>query len=86
MSENRLNPEQITIYGTKWCPDSRRSQFFFMRKRIPIQFIDIDQVPEAEAFVKQVNQGFRSSPTIVFPDGTILVEPTDKQLSEKISI
>jgi len=85
MSQNRIIPDQITIYGTKWCPDSRRSQFFFKRKGISIQFVDIDQDPEAEAFVKEVNQGFRSSPTIVFPDGSILVEPTDKQLSAKIS-
>jgi len=85
MSQNRLNPDQITLYGTNWCPDSKRSKFFFKRKGISIKFIDIDEDPEAEVFVKEVNQGFRSSPTIIFPDGSILVEPTDEQLAERIS-
>jgi mycoredoxin len=37
------------------------------------------------AFVESVNKGQRSIPTIVLPDGSILVEPTDAELEKKIS-
>jgi mycoredoxin len=40
---------------------------------------------EACAFVESVNKGKRSVPTIVLPDGSILVEPTDAELEKKIS-
>lgn len=86
MSKQYMAPEQITLYGTEWCPDSKRSKYYFIKNGIQHRYVDIDQDPEAENFVKEVNQGFRSIPTIAFPDGSILVEPTNAQLAEKISL
>ena len=87
---NKKNMEQpaniITIYGTTWCGDSRRARTFFETNNIPFKFIDIDKDADAEAFVKNVNRGYRSVPTIVFPDGTMLVEPSSFQLKEKFGL
>jgi len=47
-------------------------------------WIDIDQNPQATEFVKQVNRGLRRVPTIIFPDGTILVEPDSESLRAKL--
>jgi mycoredoxin len=47
-------------------------------------WFDIDQSPQAAAFVKQINRGLRRVPTIMFPDGTILVEPDSKSLRAKL--
>ncbi len=47
-------------------------------------WIDIDQSPQAAKFVKQVNRGLRRVPTLVFPDGFILVEPDSKSLRAKL--
>lgn len=74
----------IKIYATNWCGDSRRAKLFFEENRVPFEWIDIDQNPEAEQFVKSVNRGYRSVPTIVFPDGSILVEPSTAELREKL--
>jgi glutaredoxin len=49
-------------------------------------WIDIDQDAEAAAYVQQVNHGFRSVPTICFPDGSHLVEPSDAELREKLGL
>lgn len=86
MSDPRLNPETITLYDTGWCPDCKRSKQFFGEQRVPYQYVDIDHDAEAMAFVEQTNKGMRSIPTIVFPDGSVLVEPSNAQLAEKLGM
>ncbi len=77
---------EIIMYGTTWCGDSRRARRFFDEHNIPYRFIDIDQDLEARRYVEEVNHGFRSVPTIIFPDGSMLVEPSAAKLAEKLGI
>jgi thioredoxin reductase (NADPH) len=86
MSDARLTPEVITLYGTSWCPDCKRSKQFFGEQRVQYEYVDIDQDADSMAFVETVNKGFRSIPTIVFPDGGVLVEPSNAQLAEKLGM
>ncbi len=86
MGDPRLKPEIIILYGTSWCPDCKRSKQFFGEQRIPYRYIDIEQDAKAMAFVEKMNNGMRIIPTIVFPDGTVLVEPSNAQLAEKLGI
>lgn len=76
----------IMVYSTVWCPDCKRSKKFFGEHRIPYQNIDIEHNPAAMAYVEQVNNGMRRVPTIVFPDGTILVEPSNAALAQKLGL
>ncbi|HEY3312620.1 MAG TPA: FAD-dependent oxidoreductase, partial [Anaerolineales bacterium] len=76
----------ITLYGTGWCSDCKRSKHFFGEQRIPYVYVDIDQDPAAMAFVEKTNHGMRSIPTIIFPDGSVLVEPSNAQLAEKLGL
>lgn len=75
--------DTITVYGASWCPDCRRAKQFFGEHRIDYEWIDITDNPEAVAFVEKVNNGSRRIPTIVFPDGDILVEPSNAELTQK---
>ena len=86
MTDPRLTPEMITLYGTGWCPDCKQSKQFFGEQRIQYHYVDIDEDAEALQFVEQTNKGSRSIPTIVFPDGTILVEPSNAELAEKLGM
>lgn len=86
MTDPRLTPETITLYGTGWCPDCKHSKQFFGEQRVPYHYVDIDNDPEAIAFVEKTNHGLRSIPTIVFPDGSVLVEPSNAQLAEKLGM
>jgi len=77
---------QILIYSTSWCPDCKRAKKFFGEQRVPYVSIDIEQDAEAMAFVEKVNHGKRIIPTIVCPDGTFMVEPSNAQLAKKLGL
>jgi mycoredoxin len=79
-----LAPSTIVLYGVSWCGDCRRARRVFAQIGVPYADIDIDADEKAEVFVKQVNHGNRSVPTIIFPDGSILVEPHDDELTDKL--
>jgi mycoredoxin len=74
----------IIVYGTKWCPDCHRARRILERRDISYEYIDIHQDAQACAYVEQVNNGNRSVPTIRFPDGDILVEPSNGVLNAKL--
>jgi thioredoxin reductase (NADPH) len=78
--------DQITIYSTPWCSDCHRARRFFDEHGIRYVSINIDQNPQARAYVEQVNGGNRSVPTIVFRDGSILVEPSNAELAAKFGL
>jgi glutaredoxin len=80
-----LSPAQIVMYSVEWCPDCRRAKFFFKRKKIDVLEVDVNSDKKAEAFVKELNNGFRSVPTIIFPDGSKMVEPSSADLEAKFS-
>lgn len=80
-----IPPETLTIYGTRWCPDCLRVRRYLDQNRIAYDWIDIDKDPQAAQFVTTTNHGNRSVPTLVFPDGSILVEPSNAQLAQKVN-
>ena len=80
-----MNPNQIVMYAVDWCPDCRRAKFFFKRNDIDILEVDVNADKQAETFVKELNNGNRSVPTIILPDGSMLVEPSTQELEEKFS-
>ncbi len=73
----------ITMYATLWCGDCRRARRWFDAHGIPYEYIDFESNKQAAAYVMQVNGGMRSVPTIVFPDGSVLVEPGSRELTAK---
>jgi glutaredoxin-like protein len=90
MTDDQVPPlasaEGIVVYGTKWCPDCSRARRLLERNKIAYSWIDVDTERQADGFVRSVNQGKRSVPTIVFPDGSILVEPTNQGLAKKLGL
>ncbi len=77
---------RILFYGTRWCGDCRRARKLLNDLGVEYDFVDIDQDHEGEKLVKEKNHGNRSVPTIVFPDGSFLVEPSNETLSKKIDL
>jgi mycoredoxin len=82
MTENN----KIIMYGTTWCGETRRARRLLDENSIEYEWIDIDVDKEARAYVESVNNGYRSVPTIIFPDGSMLVEPSTIKLKEKLGL
>jgi glutaredoxin-like protein len=76
----------ITVYGNTWCGGSRRVRLFFDEHHIPYQWVDIDKDEKAARYVESMADGNRSVPTIVWPDGSFLVEPSSEVLAQKLGI
>jgi len=80
------NKTLIKVYGTTWCGDTRRAKQFLTDHQIDYEWIDIDADKTGEEYVMSVNNGNRSVPTILFPDGSVLVEPSSFELMAKMNI
>ncbi|HZP94975.1 MAG TPA: FAD-dependent oxidoreductase [Candidatus Limnocylindria bacterium] len=76
----------IKVYGAPWCPDCARSKKFLAEHRVPFDWLDIDQDREARRVVEELQRGGRSIPTIVFADGSTLIEPSDEELARKLGL
>jgi mycoredoxin len=78
-----LNPSRIVMYTTQTCGDCLKVKAYFEAKHISFLQIGIEGDEQARDFVAKINRGYYSVPTIIFPDGSILTEPTWKELREK---
>ena len=78
------NTTKIIFYSTRWCPACRRAKKLMTEKGIDFDDINIDRDKDASAYVMEINNGYRSVPTIIFPDGEILVEPSNRVLEKKL--
>ena len=74
------------MYVTSWCSDCHRAKFLLDEYGIDYEEYDVDADAAALAYVRQVNGGQRVVPTIVFPDGSLMVEPPTQMLVEKLDI
>src|SRR5215468_9657369 len=77
---------KVTVYGAYWCPDCRRAKKFLGEQFVPYKWVDIEQDKEGEAYVLRRNAGKRIIPTIVFGDGSLLVEPSNAELAQKLGL
>jgi mycoredoxin len=77
--------QEILMYTTTWCSDCRRAKKVFAARGVPYTEINIEEEPEAAEQVKRLNNGMQSVPTIVFADGSILVEPSNPVLEAKLA-
>ena len=76
----------IVLYGAEWCPDCRRSKVFLAGQRIAYTYVDLEKQPDGVDAVLAYNDGKQIIPTIVFPDGTHLAEPSNEELAEKLGL
>ncbi|MET8852869.1 glutaredoxin domain-containing protein [Amycolatopsis sp. NPDC004625] len=75
---------KLTVYGASWCPDVKRSRALLDREGVEYSYVDVEADAAAEQRVRELQDGARRIPTIVFEDGSFLVEPSDDELSARL--
>jgi thioredoxin reductase (NADPH) len=76
----------LTLYGTQWCSDCKRTKQFLGEQRVRYNWVDVESDPDGLAFIEQAQDGGHSVPTLRFDDGTVLVEPSNAQLAAKLGL
>ena len=76
----------MTVYGAPWCPHCKRVKKFLAGHRVPYTNIDIDLDPEAIGRLKELQDGGQIIPTVVYPDGTHEVNPSNEALGRRIGL
>ena len=76
---------QLIMYTTPWCGFCRNLKKQLARDGIEMAEVDIEQDPAAAEFVMSVNGGNQTVPTVVFPDGTVMVNPSAAQVRERLA-
>ena len=78
--------EKIILYTSNWCAHSLSVERFLDSNEIAVHKINIDGNSESRARLIEINGGYASVPTLIFPDGTKLTEPSLSLLREKLQV
>jgi len=72
----------LTVYGSDWCGDCRRTKRWLDANEREYRWIDRDGNPDVRR--RLADAGYLAIPVVVFPDGTILVEPSDAEMASAV--
>ena len=76
----------IRVLGSRWSPQSFATREFLSRNQVPYQWSDIDADPAAAQLVESVTGGVSRLPVVLFPDGSVLLQPANTELAEKVGL
>ena len=78
--------EGIRVVGTRWSSADHNVREFLSRNRIPYQWLNPEQHPEAVDLLKERGLDDSKLPVVIFGDGTALVQPTSSDLATKLGM
>jgi mycoredoxin len=76
----------VTIYTTPWCGPCRNLKAGLDRFGISYVLVDIERDPDGARLVEEANDGLQAVPTVVFPDGGVLTNPSAAQVRDRLAI
>jgi mycoredoxin len=77
--------DQLVMFTTTWCGYCVRLKRFLDREGIAYREVNIEDDPEAAAFVMSVNGGNRTVPTLRFPSGSALTNPSPPEILAELA-
>ena len=75
----------LVLYSTSWCGYCHRLKSQFDREGIAYEVVDIEADQAAAEFVGNVNGGNHTVPTVAFPDGSTLTNPSIIDVKQRIA-
>jgi len=78
----------ILVLGRDTCEDTTRTRAHLTAHGIPFDYLRVDEDPDADAWIRRLNDGQRVTPTILLGDPSvpdaILREPSEEELTAAI--
>ena len=75
----------LTMYTTTWCGFCKNLKRQLAKAGVEITEVDIERDPEAAKFVEGVNGGNQTVPTLLFADGSTMVNPSAKEVQARLA-
>ena len=75
----------LTIYTTTWCGFCKNLKRQLAKAGVEITEVDIERDPEAAKFVECANGGNQTVPTLLFADGSTMVNPSAKEVQARLA-
>jgi len=75
----------LTMYSTTWCGYCYRLRSQLDREGIAYEVVDIERDQAAAEYVMSVNGGNQTVPTILFPDGGALTNPSIVDVKNRLA-
>lgn len=75
----------LTVYSTTWCGYCSRLKKMLDREGISYAEVNIEEDEAAADLVMRVNGGNRTVPTVIFPDGVALTNPSIDQVKQALA-
>jgi mycoredoxin len=81
----RQVPEPLIMYTTVWCGFCRRLKRQLAQDGIEVREVDIEVEADAAEYVMSVNGGNQTVPTLVFPDGSAMTNPSAAEVKARLT-
>lgn len=76
----------ITLYTSHYCGSARAVERILRDHGVAFEVINVDEDAEARRRLMELNGGFASVPTLIWPDGRKLTEPSLPALHRTLGI
>lgn len=78
-----MKQPNVAVYGSHQCPDTTRALQWLDGHQVQYEFKDLDESPELNEYIADLNNGKRVMPTIQI-DNEILINPSDRELAAAV--
>lgn len=82
----RMPYDGIRLLGARWSAQSYAVKEFLSRNLIPYQWVDINQDEPSKELALSITGDVNKLPVVLFPDGTNLVTPENREIAEKVGL
>ena len=76
----------IRVVGDRWSRESHAARDFLARNQVPYQWLDLATNDDAQLLQELAGLDARKLPVLLFPDGSILEQPTTQEIAEKVGL
>jgi thioredoxin reductase (NADPH) len=78
--------ERVCLVGAQWSPATHDIKDYLSRNRVSYEWLDLERNPRAAQVLSDLGLGAERLPALVFPDGSVLLDPDAEALAEKIGL
>lgn len=84
----RVRPafDGIRVAGTALSPSTFQLKEFLSSNQIPYQYVDLESDAPTRELVGSLPDGMTRLPVVFFPDGTVMVKPSTRDLAERLGM